>query len=354
MTKYVNLKIRKMTAYNPPIENRRKFSNDGGTLCDFNESILDRNVANEIRDNISNFDISIYPEYTNGLIEQIAKYCKVSDSQILLTNGSDQAIDLIFRTFTEKGDRVIIPTPSFAMFYQWAEISENKIIKPVYGKELGFPLKEILKSINEQTKLIIICNPNNPTGTIVSLDDIEKILKKALKFNTLVYIDEAYCEFSEITAAGLISKYSNLLITRTFSKAFALAGLRIGYVLGQEDLLMEMRKIIGPYDVNMAAVIAAKISLNYLPEIKKTVSEIIKARELLEDFFRKRDIPFWASRANFVLFKPKDSRKTYEYLEANGIRTRQREGINIENTLRISVRSMAEIKRIIRILKKIL
>ncbi|MFA7686025.1 MAG: aminotransferase class I/II-fold pyridoxal phosphate-dependent enzyme, partial [Candidatus Gracilibacteria bacterium] len=247
MTKYANSKIQAMKAYNPPIENRRKFVNNGGCLRDFNEGIIDADIAKEIRETISNQDISIYPEYTNGLISQIAKYCEVCEEQVMLTNGSDQGIDLIFRTFTEKGDKVVIPTPSFAMFYQCALIAENKIVKPLYRKDCTFPLEEVLNEISADVKLVVICNPNNPTGTLVSLSDIEKVLKKALKFGAIVYIDEAYYEFSGITAAGLISKYPNLIITRTFSKAFALAGLRIGYVLGQNNLLMEMRKIIGPY-----------------------------------------------------------------------------------------------------------
>ncbi|MFA5948199.1 MAG: histidinol-phosphate transaminase [Candidatus Gracilibacteria bacterium] len=354
MNKYANSKIQAMNAYFPPIENRRKFANDGGVLCDFNEGIQDEDIAKEILKEISNKDISIYPEYTNGLLEQISAYCNVNKDQVMLTNGSDQGIDLIFRTFTNKGDKVIIPSPSFAMFYQYAQIAENKMIKPAYGKDGTFPLKEVLKEIDEKTKLVVICNPNNPTGTLISLEDIEMILKKALKFNSIVYIDEAYYEFSKLTAVGLIKKYPNLIITRTFSKAFALAGLRIGYVLGQKDLLIEMRKIISPYDVNMVAVIAAKISLNSLQKIQKIVDEIIKARKLLEDFFEKQNIFYWPSKANFILFKPTDSKKVFEELEKRGIRIRQREGVNIEDTLRISVGNSSEIEKIIQILKKIL
>lgn len=354
MTKYANLKIRKITAYNPPIENRRKFSDEGGTLCDFNEMALDKDIANEIRTNISNQDISMYPEYTNGLIEQIAKYCGVANDQVLLTNGSDQGIDLIFRTFTNNGDKVVIPAPSFAMFYQWAYISGNKIVSPIYRKLGEFPLSEILKNINKGVKLVIVCNPNNPTGTIVSLNNIEKILQKALRAGSLVYIDEAYYEFSGITATRLISKYPNLLITRTFSKAFALAGLRIGYVLGQNNLLMEMKKILGPYDVNMVAVVAAKTSFKYLSKIRKNALEVIKGRALLENFFKRKGVDFWPSKANFVLFSARNSQKIYEKLVEAKIRIRKRDGVNIENTLRISIGSLKEIKKIIKILEEII
>jgi len=132
----------------------------------------------------------------------------VKKENIMITNGADQAIDLIFRTFTALDEEVIIPSPSFAMFYQCAKLCQNKIITPTYDASTGnFPLDEVMKSITPKTKLIVICNPNNPTGTLVSLETIEKILKKT---SGLVMTDEAYIEYADCSASKLIDKYKNL------------------------------------------------------------------------------------------------------------------------------------------------
>ena len=262
-------RIQKMKPYKPPIDGRSAYD---GMLLDFNERTKppQNKVIRALEKFVRGQKLQVYPEYFD-LERKIADYACVKADQIMITNGSDQGIDIIFRTFTEKGGKVIIPSPSFAMFFQCAQIVGNEIVSPLYKKDdLAFHLEEVLATIDERTKLVVVCNPNNPTGTAVSEADIEKIAKQAK--GAIVYIDEAYFEFSKITAIPLINKYPNIIVTRTFSKAFGLASLRIGYVVAKAEYISEMLKIRGPYDVNMAAYYAACAAL----EDKKDMESYVK------------------------------------------------------------------------------
>jgi histidinol-phosphate aminotransferase len=234
------------------------------------------------------------------------------------------------------------------MFYQCAQIVGNKIITPSYDNNGSFPTQKVLQSIKKGVKLIVICNPNNPTGTAVSLEAIEKIVKKAFKFNAIVYVDEAYFEFCKITAAGLIKKYPNLIITRTFSKAFGLASLRIGYVLSSAENIIEMLKIRGPYDVNMPAVVAASAALDDLKSLEKYVNKVMnKAKPLLENYFKKNNIKFLPSSANFLLFKMENPLMHSEKLKKLGFLTRPREGKGSEGTIRVTIGTVSQMKKFI-------
>jgi len=351
MNQYVNTQIGKMTSYSPPIEGRSKYN---GLLLDFNERTapVSPKVAKALKDFASSQKVQMYPEYSD-ITPKIANYAGVKNGQVMITNGSDQGIDLIFRTFTKKGDKVIIPTPSFAMFDQCANIIGNKIIQPVYKKNsLDFPLDEVFSLIKPGVKLVVICNPNNPTGTIVKLKDIKKILDKALKNGTLVYIDEAYFEYSGITATGLINRYPNLIISRTFSKAFGLASLRIGYVISNESNIKEMLKIRGPYDVTTPAVVAVDAALQNLDYMKKYVKEVMEiSKPMVEKFFKNEGIKFFKSFSNFILFKPKNQQE-FENLEKAGIMTRPRSGANIDGTIRLTIGTEKQMKQFITTYKK--
>jgi histidinol-phosphate aminotransferase len=207
---------------------------------------------------------------------------------------------------------------------------------------------EVVDSIKKGVKLIVICNPNNPTGTFTPLQEIEKILIKALKISAMVYVDEAYFEFCGITAAGLIDKYPNLIISRTFSKAFGLASMRIGYVLSSSQNIDEMMKIRGPYDISMPAVIAASAALDDKKEMEKYVDEVMnKAKPLVEDYFMANNINFFPSRANFLLFKMENPLMHSEKLKNLGFLTRPRDGEGIDGTIRVTIGTVQQMKKFI-------
>lgn len=291
--------IRRMRTYNPPIEQRAKFE---GLRLDFNERLAP--LPAKVLAAVQNFDpqrFMVYPSY-GDLVKKIAKYAQVNAENVIITNGSDQGMELIFRTFVSSGDKVVIPSPSFAMFYQVAQVQGAEIIKPKYKSDGSFPFEEAIELLKQKPKVLIICNPNNPTGTLLTLEKTEALLEVAGE--TLVYVDEAYFEFSGVTAAGLIKKYPNLFITRTFSKAFGLASLRVGYLLSCKVNIDEMLKVRGPYDINQMAKIAAEASLETLPELKKYCDEVMtEAKPLIEKFFREKGVAYCPSEANFIYFK---------------------------------------------------
>jgi len=350
MKNYANSNIQAMSSYNPPLENRRAYD---GVLLDFNERSIpvSRKVQKALESFVAENTIQIYPEY-GDICDRIARYAGVEKDQVMITNGSDQGIDIVFRAFTKEGDRVIVPSPSFAMYYQSAEIVGNEILMPEYAEDLSFPTDEVLELMNETIKLVVLCNPNNPTGTLISSGDVEEILEKAFRYDIVVYIDEAYFEFSGVSAVNLIEKYPNLVITRTFSKAFGLGSLRIGYVLSQKANLEEMTKVRGPYDINMAAVVAAKAALEDLEDMEGYVEEVMnEAKPMVERFFEENGFRYFPSWANLVLFRPDDQEKTFEKLKTNGFLTRPRKGANIDGTIRLSIGTVEQMKEFINIYK---
>lgn len=337
-------KIQKIGYYGQPLAKRRNFD---GLLLDFNEktSKTDLNILRAIIKCLSGDSLRVYPEY-DGLNERIAKYVGVSSENIMTVNGTDQGIDLIFRTFTDK-DEVIIPLPSFSMFTQWSNIAGNKIVSPIYDKEtMAFPLADVLKSINKRTKLIVICNPNNPTGTLLLINQIATIAKRAK--NAIVYVDEAYFEFSKISAVGLLKRFPNIIISRTFSKAFGLGGLRIGYLIARPKYIQEMLKVRGPYDVNMVAYFGAMSALKNLSGTNRYIDKVVnKARPLVESFFRENNIKYFPSVSNFILVNPDNSKRVFEILKENGILVRYQKQAPIAGMLRITIGTVEQMKKFI-------
>jgi len=354
-------RIQEMSSYNPPLAGRRAFS---GILLDFNERTLSPSskVQKAIQNLLRTNTLQVYPEY-GGLERKLAQYVGVDEDQVMVTNGSDQAIDLIFRTFTDVGDKVIIPTPSFAMFYQSAQVVGNKILKPLYLREdLSFPLEEVLGMVDKTVKLIVVCNPNNPTGTSVSIDIIKKVAQKAS--NSIILVDEAYFEFSQVTAVPLIKKYPNIVVTRTFSKAFGLPSLRVGYIVASSIYIKELLKVRGPYDVNMVALTAAIAALDEAKSIQEYVNEVMnQAKPMVEEFFTNNDIIFYQSGGNFLLYKPSQEQEE-KILKKNGILVRPqneqalsrsaRNKTNIENTLRLSIGTVDQMKQFIKVYQSII
>lgn len=336
--------IRRMRTYNPPIEQRTKFK---GLRLDFNERLAP--LPAKVIEAIQGFypqRFMVYPSY-GDLVEKIAKYAQVDADSLMITNGSDQGMELIFRTFVSAGDKVIIPSPSFAMFYQVARVQGAEIIKPKYKSDGSFPFKKVMELLKQKLKMVIICNPNNPTGTLLPLEKIKAILKAS--GDTLVYVDEAYFEFSEITAVKLIEKYPNLFVTRTFSKAFGLAALRIGYLISCKENINEMLKVRGPYDINQIAKVAAGASLKTLPELKQYCDEVMKeAKPFTEEFLREKEVKFFPSGANFIYFKEPLTGFS-DKLKENGILIRPQ----ADGYARITIGTLSQMQRFAKIFNQI-
>lgn len=343
-----------MTAYKPPLEGRMLKEY---LLLDFNEMTI--KPSPKVREALTKYinagSLQTYPGY-GDLDLKVAHYSGVNSSEVMVTNGSDQAIDIIMRAFLGNKDRVIIPTPTFAMFYQSAHIQGAEILEPLYRKnDLSFPFEETLSLIDKSVKLLVICNPNNPTGTSVSRQKMLQLLEKAQTNDVAVLHDEAYFEFSGITLVDILNDFENLFITRTFSKQFGLASIRAGYLLSQEQNIEQLLKIRGPYDVNMFAKTAIIAALNDVEYAKKYLSEIMeKSKPKLEEYLRKNRIAFYPSDANFILINPDDSQKFFDYFKKEGILIRPREGPHIEGTIRISIGTLQDTDRFIKVYSQFL
>lgn len=295
-----------MEEYQPPLEGRSQ----GYLLLDFNERTMPppRRIRKLLLDYAERGDLNPYPEY-GELDHIIANYAGARVGQVIFTNGSDQGIDIIFRGVVERGYKVIIPSPSFAMHYQSAGLQGAQIVRPRFkGEDLSFPLEEVLDTIDRDTSLVVVSTVNNPTGTVLPKEDAERISNRAKEFETAVLIDEAYHEFKpNLTSKDLIDSHNNVFVTRSLSKVLGIASLRPGYVLSQEENILQLRKIRGPYDVNMAAVAVAK-GLKYkdtVSEMMRYIGEVMEeAKPKIEDFLRGLGMKIYQSGANFVLVDP--------------------------------------------------
>jgi histidinol-phosphate aminotransferase len=334
-------RIQELQPYSPPLEGRANYD---GLLLDFNERTVPPAIElNELFDDIRP---QLYPAFFD-LPSKIATYADVNPEQVMITNGTDQAIDVIVRTFADVDNTVIIPEPSFAMYRQSARVAGNQIVSPQYAKnDLAFPTQAITEATDEKTKLVVICNPNNPTGTLVPQEEVEEIAAEA--DGAIVYVDEAYFEFSQQTSIPLIEKYPNVIVSRTFSKAFGLAGLRIGYVVARQLYIDEMLKVRGPYDVNQVASYAASVALSELDATSSYRDEVMnEAKPLVEQFFDEHGITFYPSAGNFVLFKPDDAVLVANMLQQNGILLRPQNKPPIEDTLRVTIGTVAQMQHFI-------
>lgn len=371
--------ILSMGEYVPPLEGRseKDAQGRGYLLLDFNERTIP--PPKRIRDLGRSYEENVYPWY-KGVDEIIAGYAGVKMGQTYIVNGSDQGIDITARGNVGEWDvdfipmdsvkkldivlppesklaliyrqKVVFPTPSFAMFKQSSDLQAAQIVSPRYKEpNFSYPLKEVLDDIDKHTALVIACNPNNPTGTVIDVNDLDKVAKKCKNSGrmggTAFMIDEAYHEFDKkITAKDLIDLYDNVFISRSFSKVLGIAALRAGYVLSQEQNIAQLRKIRGPYDVNMEASSIVR-TLKYKDTVKEMMSYIKEvmeeAKPRTEEFFRERRIKFYESAANFLLVdsSPFSSLEIYEFLkscespEYRGILVRPR--LDPENTFRVTI-----------------
>jgi len=249
------------------------------------------------------------------LREKIAEYLKVDANRIVLGAGMDGVLENIFKMFLNTGDEVIIPIPSFPYYHTLTKVHCARDIHVNRKKDFRIDAEMILSKVSRKTKIIIVCSPNNPTGNVERKEDVKKLIEET---DALVFIDEAYVEFSNNDLMDL-SDYENVVIARTFSKAFALANLRIGYAVINEDLRREYLKVSTPFPLSTSAVNAAIAALDDLEYTKQCVNLIVEERERLKNelnkFFR-----VYPSQANFLFVKSDvKSKKVAEELLKKGV-----------------------------------
>jgi histidinol-phosphate aminotransferase len=285
-----------MAPYHPPSGGRRN-----KLRLDFNENTVGASphVLDFIKRYLTASDLSIYPEYDHAL-EDLAQHFGVAQNQLTLTNGTDEAIQLLVNTFVDDQDEVIALRPSYAMYRFYSQLAGARVEELDYRTgQLVFPLEELLGRITPQTRAVLISNPNNPTGTGTGVSSLERILRKAPQ--AAVLVDEAYYEFCGVTMLGRLAEHPNLFVSRTFSKVYGMAAMRCGCLFSQAGNMAYVRKAQSPYSVNALAAMAARIAVQDAKFVEDYVGEVLAARELLYVGLEHLHIPYIESQANFVL-----------------------------------------------------
>ncbi len=332
--------IDKMAAYHPPSAGRA-----GKLRLDFNENTSGASpkVLAKIQEVLSADALTVYPEYTT-VLPALAKFFEVAEDELVLTNGTDEAIQVLINAYIDNDDDVVILTPSYAMYRFYSEVAGAKVRTLPYRKDtLKFPVDELLETITPVTKAILISNPNNPTGTAIKREGIERILDAAPQ--AAVLIDEAYYEFCGITMLPYLNEYPNLFVSRTFSKVYGMAALRVGCLFSCADNMAAIHKSHSPYSVNYLAAIAAKAAVEDTAFLRNFVTEILAAREVLTAGMERIGVPYVPSQANFVLMHvgPK-AQQICDKLSAEGILVRNR-SYEIPGCVRVTVGTQDQTRR---------
>jgi histidinol-phosphate aminotransferase len=294
-----------------------------------------------------------YPDSTHQKIRnQISQLKNISSTQISVGNGSDELIDLIIKIFCEpKKDSILMMNPSFAMYGFYATINENSVLKLQLNENFEIQKEDFLKIKKEnQPKIFFLCSPNNPTGN--SIRDIEFYIEN---FNGIVVVDEAYIEFSdERSAIELIEKYPNLIVLQTFSKAWGMAGARVGIAYSSEEITQLIYTVKAPYNVNFLSLNLVSESLENISKFQNNVEQIIAERSWLKEEFKTINSieKVFPTEANFFLIKFKNVETVYQKLLESEILTSKRFP-QIPNCIRINVGKREENIRLINVLKNI-
>jgi histidinol-phosphate aminotransferase len=331
--------IRKMAPYSPPSGGR-----EGKLRLDFNENTIgcSPKVIEQLREHLTAGRLSIYPEYADALRE-LAAFFGVSSDEFTLTNGTDEAIQLLINTYVEDGDDVLTLKPSYAMYRFYAEVAGASIREVEFPETLAFPLHELLASLRKDTRAVLIANPNNPTGTGIGLEGLRQIIEAAPQ--AAVLIDEAYFEFSGVTALPWIREYRNLFVSRTFSKVYGMAAMRCGCLFSCPENVHWARKAQSPYSVNTLAVIAARAAVQDRDYVANYVTEVLEARRLACEGFDRLGIRYFPSQANFVLFYAGERAVPLrDALREHGVLVRDR-SYEIPGCVRVTIGTREQIQR---------
>jgi histidinol-phosphate aminotransferase len=281
--------------YHPPLGAR------DGVRLDFNENTFACSPkVLEALGRISRADLTKYPE-RESVERLVAAHLGLKSEQVLLTNGVDEAIHVLCQTFLDAGDEFLLPVPTYSMYEVYGSSTEAKLVFVQAGEDFSFPLEEVLNKITPATKLIAIANPNSPTGRTVPRESLVKLLAHAPQ--AIVLVDEAYYHFYGGTVLDLIEKTPNLVVTRTFSKAYGLAGLRLGVLAAHETQMRWMRRVISPYSVNSLALACLPPAIEDDGYLRWYVGEVLEGRKQLSIALQRLGVCQWPSDANFILAK---------------------------------------------------
>ena len=322
--------VRTLPLYHPPLAGR------DGLRLDFNENTVGCSPRLlECLQGLGPEQLAKYPE-REPVEAKVADVLGIAATELMLTNGVDEAIHLLCETYLEPGDEALIVVPTYSMYRIYMMAAGARVIGIPAGRDFVFPGDDVCGRITPRTRLIAIANPNNPTGTIAPPEDFRRIARAAK--DAAVLVDEAYFEFYGQSMVPAREGLSNLFVARTFSKAYGLAGLRIGALIGDADQMRAVRRVSSPYNVNAVALACLPDALRDQAYIQQYVSEVRESRARLERALEVSGIQFWPSHANFVLARVGAASSFVASMRRRGILVRDRSAdYGCEGCVRITV-----------------
>ena len=317
---------------------------------------LDANEGNKdlfkdlIKDIGDDFYLNLYPDdnYTQ-LKEAIVNYIGCKIENISVGNGSSELLDLCVKTFVDTNELILSLDPTFSMYSIYAKIVNSRYIGAGEGNDFTINVDDVIKSIEENDpKLTIICNPNNPTGTTIKRDDVRRIVKST---DNVVIVDEAYMEFSNESVVDEIENYDNLIVVKTMSKAFSMAGIRTGYLIANEELVKTIEKVRPPYNLNSISALLATKALKQKDKMLSYVENLKVEREKIYEKLIDMGVKAYKSGANFVFFSSKVDNLAEKLID-NDVLIRKFGG-KLDNYYRVTVGSPKENEAFLDAMKKI-
>lgn len=328
LTKLLRENIKNLVPYSSA---RDEFKGEASILIDANENAFGSPLAH---------NYNRYPDPLQHQVKHKLAHIKgVPAANMFLGNGSDEAIDILFRAFCRPGiDNVILVPPTYGMYEVSANINDVAFRKVNLTTDYQLDLPAIENAVDEHTKLIFICSPNNPTGNSINRQDIETILNN---FDGLVVVDEAYINFSQIKSfTQELAEYPNLVVLQTLSKAWGLAALRLGMAFASTEIIAVFNKIKPPYNINQATQDIVLEALNQVEQVNNWIKQTVEEREKLVKALLQLEMVqhITPSDANFILVKMNDPKGVYSYLVSHGIIVRDRSKVELcEGCLRITI-----------------
>jgi histidinol-phosphate aminotransferase len=310
-------RVQAMKEYHPPLGDR------DALRLDFNENTVACSPkVREVLGRISAGSLTRYPE-RQPVEAIVAAHLGLAPEQIALTNGVDEAIHVLFETFLEEGDELLLPVPTYTMYEIYASATDARSVAVQAADDLKFPFERLLAAITPRTKIIAIANPNSPSGSAATRAQLLEIAARAPQ--AVLLVDEAYFHFHGETVIDQVGVIPNLMVARTFSKAYGLAGLRLGLLAGPVELMRWIKRVLSPYSVNSLALACLPPALEDTAYLDWYVGEVLQARAEFEAALDKAGVRRWASRANFVLIEIGAQHKEFTRLmSAAGVLVRDR------------------------------
>ncbi|KPU44967.1 histidinol-phosphate aminotransferase 2 [Oxobacter pfennigii] len=326
------------------------------TMLDSNENPYEPSkiILNNIKERLNSLLLNRYPDpRAYKLCGKLAQYASngIGADNIMVGAGSDELINIIVSAYLGKGNTIFVPTPTFSMYGIYTLINEGRVYEYKRDDDFNINMDEMIEEVKKvKPKLVVLCNPNNPTGTLTPKEDVIKLIENS---GSMVILDEAYYEFSDMTIVDLIDKYDNLIVLRTLSKAWGMAGIRLGYLVAKNKIVDELLKVKSPYNVNAVTQEIASIILDYPELMTENITKIIKEKEfMLENLYSIDNMKIYNTYGNFILVKAPDAEEIYSKLMDKGVAIRIFKGSNeLSNCLRITVGTREENQFVIKSFK---